>query len=181
MRQFLELVRENKELRKTVEDAIKRANTHMALACADMSDESLDIALMMPSQKMSLEIKEKNIMSVMVPEYDIKLKTADKGDIYSYGFGFTSSDLDSAVKDFSDIMPLMLRLAETEKTCQLLASEIEKTRRRVNALEHVMIPDYEDTIKYITMKFEEAERSNITRLLKIKDMMLQQTYNYESV
>ena len=179
MRQFLELVRENKELRKTVEDAIKRANTHMALACADMSDESLDIALMMPSQKMSLEIKEKNIMSVMVPEYDIKLKTADKGDIYSYGFGFTSSD--PAVKDFSDIMPLMLRLAETEKTCQLLASEIEKTRRRVNALEHVMIPDYEDTIKYITMKLEEAERSNITRLLKIKDMMLQQTYNYESV
>lgn len=181
MRQFLELVRENKELRKAVEDAIRRANTHMALACADMSDESLDIALMMPSQKMSLEIKEKNIMSVMVPEYDIKLRTADKGDIYSYGFGFTSSDLDSAVKDFSDIMPLMLRLAETEKTCQLLASEIEKTRRRVNALEHVMIPDYEDTIKYITMKLEEAERSNITRLLKIKDMMLQQTYNYETM
>ena len=84
----------------------------------------------------------------------------------------------NAIKDFSDIMPLMLRLAETEKTCQLLASEIEKTRRRVNALEHVMIPDYEDTIKYITMKLEEAERSNITRLLKIKDMMLQQTYNY---
>ena len=78
-------------------------------------------------------------------------------------------------------MPLMLRLAETEKTCQLLASEIEKTRRRVNALEHVMIPDYEDTIKFITMKLEEAERSNITRLLKIKDMMLQQTYNYETI
>ena len=163
----------------SVEDAIKRANTHMALACGDMSDESLDIALMMPSQKMSLELKEKNIMSVRVPEYDMKFKTADEGDIYSYGFGFTSGDLDGAVKDFADIMPLMLRLAETEKTCQLLASEIEKTRRRVNALEHVMIPDYEDTIKYITMKLEEAERSNITRLLKIKDMMLQQTYNYE--
>ena len=181
MRQFLELVKENKELRKTVEDAIKSANRHMALACADMSDESLDVALMMPSQKMSLELNEKNIMSVMVPKYDMKFKTADKGDIYSYGFGFTSGDLDSAIKDFSDIMPLMLRLAETEKTCQLLASEIEKTRRRVNALEHVMIPDYEDTIKYITMKLEEAERSNITRLLKIKDMMLQQTYNYETI
>ena len=181
MRQFLELVRENKELRKSVEDAIERANKHMALACADMSNESLDVALMMPSQKMSLELHEKNIMSVMVPKYDMKFKTADKGDIYSYGFGFTSGDLDGAIKDFSDIMPLMLRLAETEKTCQLLASEIEKTRRRVNALEYVMIPDYEDTIKYITMKLEEAERSNITRLLKIKDMMLQQTYNYETI
>ena len=114
MRQFLELVRENKELRKTVEDANRRANAHMALACADMSDESLDVALMMPSQKMSLDLQEKNIMSVMVPQYDMKFKTADKGDIYSYGFGFTSGGLDSAVKDFSDIMPLMLRLAETE-------------------------------------------------------------------
>ena len=83
MRQFLELVRENKKLRKTVEDAIKKANTHMSLACGDMSDESLDVALMMPSQKMSLELKQKNIMSVMVPEYDMKFKTADKGDIYS--------------------------------------------------------------------------------------------------
>ncbi len=181
MRQFLELVRENKVLRKKVEEAIKSANTHMAMACGDMSDESLDVALMMPSQKMSLELSEKNIMSVMVPRYDMKFKTADKGDIYSYGFGFTSGDLDSAIQDFADIMPLMLRLAETEKTCQLLASEIEKTRRRVNALEHVMIPDYEDTIKYITMKLEEAERSNTTRLLKIKDLMLQQTYNYETI
>ena len=179
MRQFLELVRENKELRKTVEDAIKRANTHMALACGDMSDESLDIALMMPSQKMSLELKEKNIMSVRVPEYDMKFKTADEGDIYSYGFGFTSGDLDGAIKDFADVMPLMLRLAETEKTCQLLASEIEKTRRRVNALEHVMIPDYEDTIKYITMKLDENERSSLTRLMKIKDMMIKEALEHK--
>ncbi len=178
MRRFLELVRENKELRKKVEEAIKRANTHMALSCSNMSDESLDVALMMPSQKMSIEIKDKNIMSVIVPEYDVKFKTADEGDIYSYGFAFTSGDLDDAVKDFADIMPDMLRLAQTEKTCQLLASEIEKTRRRVNALEHVMIPDYEDTIKYITMKLEEADRSNTTRLLKIKDMLLKDAHGY---
>ena len=178
MRQFLELVRENKELRKKTEEAIRRANAHMALSCSNMSDESLDIALMMPSQKMSIEIKDKNIMSVIVPEYDVKLKTADEGDIYSYGFAFTSGDLDDAVKDFADIMPDMIRLAQIEKTCQLLATEIEKTRRRVNALEHVMIPDYEDTIKYITMKLEEADRSNTTRLLKIKDMLLKDAHGY---
>ncbi len=181
MRRFLELVRENKELRKKVEEAIKRANTHMALSCSNMSDEALSVALMMPSQKMSIDIKSKNIMSVIVPEYDVKFKTADEGDIYSYGFAFTSGDLDDAVKDFADIMPDMIRLAETEKTCQLLAAEIEKTRRRVNALEHVMIPDYEDTIKYITMKLEEADRSNTTRLLKIKDMLLKEAHGYEAI
>ena len=117
-------------------------------------------------------------MSVIVPEYDVKFKTADEGDIYSYGFAFTSGDLDDAVKDFADIMPDMIRLAQIEKTCQLLATEIEKTRRRVNALEHVMIPDYEDTIKYITMKLEEADRSNTTRLLKIKDMLLKDAHGY---
>ena len=178
MRRFLELVRENKELRKKTEEAIRRANAHMALSCSNMSDESLDISLMMPSQKMSIEIKDKNIMSVIVPEYDVKLRTADEGDIYSYGFAFTSGDLDEAVKDFADIMPDMIRLAQIEKTCQLLAAEIEKTRRRVNALEHVMIPDYEDTIKYITMKLEEADRSNTTRLLKIKDMLLKEAHGY---
>ncbi|MBR2892250.1 MAG: V-type ATP synthase subunit D [Clostridia bacterium] len=178
MRRFLELVRENKELRKKVEEAVKRANTHMALSCSNMSDEGLSVALMMPSQKMSIEIKDKNIMSVIVPEYYVKFKTADEGDIYSYGFAFTSGDLDDAVKDFADIMPDMIRLAQTEKTCQLLAAEIEKTRRRVNALEHVMIPDYEDTIKYITMKLEEADRSNTTRLLKIKDMLLKDAHGY---
>lgn len=178
MRRFLELVRENKKLRKKVEEAIKQANVHMALSCSNMSDESLDVALMMPSQKMSVEISDKNIMSVIVPEYEMKFKTADEGDIYSYGFAFTSGDLDMAVKNFADIMPDMLRLAQIEKTCQLLSSEIEKTRRRVNALEHVMIPDYEDTIKYITMKLEEADRSNTTRLLKIKDMMLKDAHGY---
>lgn len=181
MRQFLELVKENKALRKKVEDAIKTANKHMALSCGNMSDESLGVALMMPSQKMSIDIKGKNIMSVIVPEYDVRFKTGDKGDIYSYGFAFTSGDLDDAVKEFSDILPDMIRLAQIEKNCQLLSSEIEKTRRRVNALEHVMIPDYEDTIKYITMKIEEADRSNTTRLLKIKDMLLKDAHGYEAI
>lgn len=175
MRQFLDLVKENRQLRERVEKAIAEANRHFSMATASMSEESLAVSLMMPSQRMSIEVSEKNIMSVKAPVFVPEYKFADKGEVYSYGLAFTSGDLDEGVKSLSDIMPDMLRLAEVEKTCQLLSSEIEKTRRRVNALEYVMIPDYEDTIKYITMKLDENERSNTTRLMKIKDMMLQRT------
>lgn len=174
MRRFLDLVRENKELRRKVEEGIEESNRHMALARSVMSDSALNVALMMPSQKMSLDVSEKNVMSVMLPVFDTKLKTADENDIYSYGFAFTSSDLDAAVKSLSDIMPYMLRLAEVEKSCQLMSAEIEKTRRRVNALEHVMIPQYEETIKYISMKLDENERSSTIRLMKVKNMMLEE-------
>lgn len=180
MRQFIELVRENKELRRQVEKGIADANAHMAVARSVMSDENLNIALMIPMQEMSLSISEKNVMSVMIPVFESKMKTADENDIYSYGYAFTSFDLDDAVKSLSDIMPLMLRLAETEKSCQLMASEIEKTRRRVNALEHVMIPQYEETIKYIKMKLDENERSTTTRLMKVKDMMLEEAHHYKN-
>lgn len=178
MRQFLELVRENKQLRIKVEQGIADANRHMAVARSVMSDEALNVALMLPMQSMSVELHEKNTMSVKIPQYEPQFKTADEGDIYSYGFGMTSCDLDDAVKSLSDIMPDMLKLAELEKTCQLMACEIEKTRRRVNALEHVMIPQYEQTIKYITMKLDENERSTTTRLMKVKDMMLARAHNY---
>lgn len=178
MRQFLDLIKENKRLRIKVEEAVKQANNHFSLAAASMSEESLAVSLLMPSQKMTVEVKEKNIMSVKTPLLAPEYKFADKGEIYSYGLAFTSGDLDEGVKALSDIMPDMLRLAEVEKTCQLLSREIEKTRRRVNALEYVMIPDYEDTIRYITMKLDENDRSNTTRLMKIKDMMLQSTHNY---
>ncbi len=174
MRIFLELVRENKRLRREVEAGVTQANRHMAVARSVMSDKALNVALLLPSQSMSLEITEKNVMSVMIPQYTAKLKTADEHDIYSYGFASTSCDLDIAVKALSDIMPQMLRLTEVEKSCQLMAAEIEKTRRRVNALEHVMIPQYEETIKYITMKLDENERSATTRLMKIKDMMIKE-------
>ena len=179
MRRFLDMVRENKELRIEVEQGIERANTAMSVARCVMSDKSLDVALMLPRQEMSLEVSEKNIMSVMIPVFDVKFKTADENDIYSYGFAETSGDLDDAVKALSDIMPKLIRLAELEKSCRLLADEIEKTRRRVNALEHVMIPQYEETIKFIAMKLDENERSTTTRLMKVKDMMLAQAHHYE--
>ncbi len=179
MRIFLEKVRENKELRREVEEGIRKANTAMSVARCVMSDKSLDVALMLPTQEMYLDVTEKNVMSVMIPEFNVKFRTADENDIYSYGFSETSGDLDTAVKALSDIMPKMIRLAEVEKSCRLMADEIEKTRRRVNALEHVMIPRYEETIKYITMKLDENERSTTTRLMKVKDMMLNKAHHYE--
>ena len=178
MRRFLDMVRENKALRIEVEEGIKEANIAMSVARCVMSDGALDVALMLPTQEMQLEVSEKNVMSVLIPEFDVKFKTANENDIYSYGFAETSGDLDTAVKALSDIMPKMIRLAEIEKSCRLMADEIEKTRRRVNALEHVMIPQYEETIKYITMKLDENERSTTTRLMKVKDMMLAQAHNY---
>lgn len=180
MRQFLLLVRENKDLRLKVEEAIKDANTHMALARSVMSDESLEVALMMPTQEMSVETTQKNIMSVITPVFKPVFKRADTQNVYSYGYAFTSCDLDEAVSSLAGVMPDLLRLAEVEKTCQLLAGEIEKTRRRVNALEHVMIPQYEDTIKYINMKLSENERSTTTRLMKVKDMMLAKAHEYNN-
>lgn len=172
MRQFLDLVRENQRLRIDVEKAIGDANKDMAVARSVVQNEILDVALMLPKQEMSLEIKDKNVMSVIIPEYSVEYKTNDPKDIYSYGYAYTSGEMDGAILSLSEVLPKMIRLAEVEKSCQLMSSEIEKTRRRVNALEHVMIPRYEETIRYITMKLDENERSTTTRLMKVKDMML---------
>ena len=175
MRQFLSLVKENTTLRKKVENSLKSVNTHMTLAHSVMDEKEVDVAFMLPQQNVQIDVESKNIMSVNVPVFKPQYKSLNEGDVYSYGFAFTSCDLDKAVKDFTDILPDLIRLAEVEKQCQLLSAEIERTRRRVNALEHVMIPQYEETIRYITMKLDENERSSITRLMKIKDMMIKET------
>ena len=143
-----------------------------------MSEEAVNVAFMTPKQEVSLEVSEKNIMSVDIPVFEYKTRTSDPNDIYSYGFAFTSSDLDDAVKSLSDLLPDMLKLAEVEKACQLMAAEIEKTRRRVNALEHVIIPETEAGIKMITMKLDENERSTQIRLMKVKDMLLEDAHHY---
>lgn len=179
MRQFLELVRVNKQLRENVEAGLTGAAQNFALARSTMKDEVLDTALLAPSQEVTLEAGEKNVMSVMVPQFEIKTRSADESNIYSYGLAFTSSDLDGAVKSLADVLPDLLKLAEIEKSCQLMAAEIEKTRRRVNALEYVMIPDLQETIKFITMKLDENERSNQIRLMKVKDMMLEEAHQFE--
>jgi V/A-type H+-transporting ATPase subunit D len=178
MRQFLDLVRENKTLREKVEKGIQASNMNFVLARSAMPDEVLNVALMAPRQEIYLDSGKRNVMSVEIPQFEYHTKTTDINDIYPYGFAFTSSDLDDAVKSLQDVLPDMLRLAEIEKSCQLMAAEIEKTRRRVNALEHVMIPEMKVKIKFIVMKLDENERSTQIRLMKVKDMMLEQAHHY---
>ena len=172
MRQFMDIVRENRALREKVEQSLLRAHSSFTVASAVMSPELLEQALLVPKQSVELNMSVENIMSVNVPRYSFRTKTQDAADIYPYGFAQTSGELDDAVAALSGILPDLLRLAEVEKTAQLLAGEIERTRRRVNALEYVKIPQMQETVKYSTMKLEENERANTIRLMKVKDMIL---------
>ena len=182
MKQFMDVVRENRALRKRVEEGLMRAHGSFTVASALMSTEMLEQALLYPKQSVELDMTFQNIMSVNVPVYHFKTKSDDAGEIYPYGFATTSGELDGAVEALSGVLQDMLRLAEIEKTSQLLAEEIEKTRRRVNALEYVMIPNtkyvkipqMEEAIQYITMKLDENERANTIRLMKVKDMLLKE-------
>lgn len=172
MKQFLDLVRKNKALRQSVEEKLMRAHSSFVLAAASMSEESLAEALMCPRQTVSVDMEVKNIMSVNVPVFHFSME-GDSSDIYPYGFGFTSGELDNAVGSLGDVLQELLELAQLEKSAELMSDEIEKTRRRVNALEYIMMPRYLETIKAIRMKLDENERGNTTRLMKVKDMMLQ--------
>ena len=179
MRQFLEIVKENKELRISVENSVREANKSLIIARSLMQKEALNASLMMPKQQVSIEVGEKNIMSVDVPVFTAKTKTDNPHDIYSYGYAYTRSELDEGILTLAKALPDILKLSEQENAAQLMAAEIEKTRRRVNALEHVMIPDLKDTIRFITMKLDENERSSQTRLMKVKDMMLKEMLQRE--
>jgi V/A-type H+/Na+-transporting ATPase subunit D len=179
MKQFLDVVRLNRELRVRVEEALMQAHASFTVASALMSPQMLEQALMFPKQQVSLMVGYQNIMSVNVPLFEFKTSSEDPGEIYPYGFAMTSGELDTAVAALARAFEDMLKLAEVEKTSQLLAEEIEKTRRRVSALEYVMIPDMTEKIRYISMKLEENERGNITRLMKVKDMILKEAHQYE--
>jgi V/A-type H+-transporting ATPase subunit D len=175
MRIFLKLIRKNKTLRQNVENNILISNKNFATARASMSREAVNVALMVPKQEIKIKVSSKNVMSTLIPQFAYKNGIYSENDIYSYGLAFTSGDLDFAVGSLTNILPDMIHLAECEKSCQLIAAEIEKTRRRVNALEHVVIPDTLESIKYITMKLDENERSTQIRLIKVKDMILKQS------
>jgi len=167
MRQFLDLVNKNRDLREKLEFQLITAFKSFLMARAVMDRESMEEAIMFPKQKIELSVSTASIMNLRVPSFELK----SEGTVHSYGFVNTSAELDSALQVYSDLLPEMVKLAETESTVQLLADEIEKTRRRVNALEYVLIPDLEETIRYITMRLNEMERSNLTRLMKIKEMV----------
>ena len=172
MRQFIEMIKENKKLREKVEEKLQNSFKDFLLSRGVMSDEMLENAILYPKEKISLKIKMKNIMSVNVPKMTfIKDNENLAGSIYPYGYAQTSADLDDAIEGLNEIMDELLELSEIEKACQLMADEVEKIRRRVNALEYMTIPQYQETIKYIQMKLDENERGNIIRLMKVKDIM----------
>ena len=179
MRQFLDVVKLNKQLRERVERGLTEAFASLQVASAIMSPEMLEQALLYPRQSVELGMEFKNIMSVNVPQYSFKTKNNDPSEIYPYGFAQTSGELDDALSQMAKVFEDMLQLAQVEKTMQLLAEEIEKTRRRVNALEYVMIPELETNIKYISMKLEENDRATKVRLMKVKDMVLKDAHNFE--
>ena len=179
MRQFMDVVRRNKELRTRVEEGLTAAFASQQVASSIMSPEMLEQALLYPRQSVELDMSFKNIMSVNVPRYSFRTKNNDPAEIYPYGFAQTSGELDDALEKLEKVFQDMLELAEVEKTMQLLAEEIEKTRRRVNALEYVMIPELEGNIKYISMKLEENENATKVRLLKVKEMVLQDAHHYK--
>ncbi|MGL4772901.1 MAG: V-type ATP synthase subunit D [Clostridium sp.] len=174
MRQFINLVKYNNVLRKEVEGQLEGAFKDFVMARAAMSSEFLEEAVCYPKEKVTVDVGNKNIMSVNVPVMNFKRELeGDEGSIFPYGFVSTTSELDGSLSKLYGILPKLLELAEVEKSCQLMADEIEKTRRRVNALEYMTIPQLQETIKYIRMKLDENERGALTRLMKVKSMIEQ--------
>ena len=174
MKQFLETVREVRALREEVEEELMTVHKSFTVASALMSSEALEQALLYPKQSVELTQTTQNIMSVNVPVYHFQTQTRSDSDIYPYGFAATSGELDTAVEALGHVFRKMLKLAEIEKSAQLMAEEIEKTRRRVNALEYVMIPNTQEAIRYINLKLDENDRATTIRLMKVKDMLLKE-------
>ena len=169
VRQFMELIRENKKLRKELESELADALRSFMLARASSDEAAIEQAIVMPSFKVDMECGVKSVMGVDVP--DISFKPSADGELLPYAFPSVTAELDVSVIKLSKLTEKLLRLAEIEKACNMLANEIVKNRRRVNALEYVMIPDCEETIKYIMMKLDENERSTQIRLMKVKSMI----------
>lgn len=169
MRQFIELIKQNNLLRKEVETQLHRAMKAFRLANATINEKYIEEMFILPATEVSLDVSTKNIMSVEVPvmqfDYDDVVMQAP----IEYGFVNSNVPLDLAMGRFTDVLPKLLSLTEIEKTCQLLADEIERTRRRVNALEYLTIPELEETIYGIKMRLEENERANVTRMIKVKN------------
>lgn len=174
IKKLLDLVKENQELRKKTDEMLKNAYQNFMLAKAVIGEEYVEEALIIPRKSVSIEIGETNIMSVKIPKFHFQeSKEIDNDNKALYGFAYTTSELDRAIESFSEVSKSLLELAQNEKAIELISAEIEKTRRRVNAIENVTIPNYIDTIKYIQLKLSEDERASTSRLMKIKEMLVE--------
>jgi len=167
MRQFMALVKAIKGLRQEMEKGLEAAFRSFALSRLRLAPQEAEEALALPSKRINLQVEEKRMMNLRVPVFTSQIE----GKMRCYGFYNTNSDLDRSLRELEKVLEKMLQLAQAEKTLQLLAQEIERTRRRVNALEYILIPSLQETIKYIDMKLSEMERGNLTRLMKIKEIL----------
>jgi len=170
IRQFMLLIRKNRSLRIEVEEALSQIMKKFSMAKLKMSRVGMIEAMMVPSQSTTIEVGSKSVMNIRIPT--VKYETQKAIDL-TYGFAFTPSELDQSIIDLSHLLPKMIELAQLDKSCDMLSKEIEKTRRRVNAIEFIMIPDMTESIRYIQMKLEDNERSNIIRLMKSKEIILE--------
>jgi V/A-type H+-transporting ATPase subunit D len=167
MRQLIDLIREIRDLRRRVERELTEASQRFLLAKAALRPGTIEGSLLVPTADLGLAVERRHIMNIRAPVFAAALT----GTIHCYGYLGTSGELDASLLALQNAMKLLVELAQKEKTIQLLADEIEKTRRRVNALEYVLIPDLTDTIKYISMKLSEMERSNLSRLMRVKEIV----------
>lgn len=170
MKEFLGIIKQARALRENIEDKLGSAFKSFIFASADMRREVMAESLALPAKKTSLSVSTKNVMSVYTPQFDYQ----SEGDFVSYSLASTSAELDASLEIFSEVLADLVKLAQIEHSAKLMAAEIEKTRRRVNALEYVFIPNMDETIKYITAKLNEQERSTITALMKVKDIITQE-------
>ena len=170
MRQFILLIKKNNELRKSVEDELARTFKDFTLASATINEYFIEEMMSIPATNVTVDVFEKNIMSVKVPSMIFHHDDEEVAPPVNYGYLNSNYELDKSLSNIQEILPKLLELAEVENTCQLMATEIEKTRRSVNALEHMKIPAIEETIRFIKMKLEENERGEIIRMIKVKSM-----------
>ncbi|HRM24612.1 MAG: V-type ATP synthase subunit D [Enterococcus aquimarinus] len=171
VRQFILLVKKNQELRKKMDSSLQKGMKEYVLASSVIPDHVLEEAFSIPFNKVSLDVQTKSIMNTEVPVLNTMYQEDSDVDDFSYGFVSTTSELDLSLDYLGSILPLMLQLAEIEKTCQLIAKEIETTKRRVNALEYLTIPNLTETIAHIENTLDENERGNVTRLMKVIDIL----------
>ena len=166
MRRFISLIRENNQLRKEVESYLIDNLKSFAVAKSLKNSQMVEELFSIPSKEIELFVEKENIMSVTVPRMHMNITSQNENSEYSYLS--SNSEMDDVFATMNSLIDKLLRLAEVEKTCQLMADEIEKTRRRVNGLEYSIIPNLSETIHYIELKLEEAERANLVRIMKVK-------------
>lgn len=175
IKKLLDLVKQNQEIRRKTDEMLQNAYQNFMLAKAVIGEEYIEEALIIPRKSVSIDIGETSIMSVKIPKFHFNenvKKDEKSNNKVLYGFAYTTSELDKAIESFSEVSKFLLELAQNEKAIELISAEIEKTRRRVNAIENVTIPNYIDTIKYIGLKLSEDERASTSRLMKIKEMLV---------